>query len=182
MLQKVWTLSNILSLLRIVCIVPITYCLVSDFPYNRLYAVGFIILAIATDFFDGYFARLKHQVTELGKILDPLADKIAVGVYAVVLVYTGDIPLWYVVVVLLRDMLILLGAVYIKKKKGIVPQSNWPGKIAVALIASVFLLQTLRLQVLTSITQILLWISVFMMIVSLAYYAERLFVGRNIKV
>ncbi|MBP8976917.1 MAG: CDP-alcohol phosphatidyltransferase family protein, partial [Bacteroidetes bacterium] len=69
--QRVWTISNILSALRIVLVIPITICLVSEFPYHRYYAAGLVLLAIATDFFDGYLARQFHQVSELGKILDP---------------------------------------------------------------------------------------------------------------
>lgn len=179
MQNRMWTISNILSALRILLVVPIVYCISTTFPYNRLCAVILIVLAIATDFLDGYFARLKHQVTELGKILDPLADKIAVGVYAVALVILGDIELWYVLLVLLRDVFILLGALIIKYKKGIVPQSNWPGKIAVTLIAIVFLLKTLQWQPLKALTEAIVWLSVLFMLISLVVYAQRLFIGRT---
>lgn len=179
--QRIWTISNILSALRIVLVVPMTYCLLVEFPYHRWVTVGIILLAVATDFFDGYLARLKHQVTEVGKILDPIADKIAVGVFAIALVLNGDIPLWYVVVVLLRDILILLGAVYIKMVKGIVPQSNWPGKIAVAIIAAYLFVRTLRLEMLECLSAVLLWVSVASMFLSLVWYAQRLWIGRNVE-
>jgi len=177
--QRVWTISNILSALRIVLVIPITICLVSEFPYHRYYAAGLVLLAIATDFFDGYLARQFHQVSELGKILDPLADKITIGVVAVVLVLLGDVPLWYVIFVIVRDILILVGAYSIKRRKGIVPQSNLPGKIAFTLVAVVFFFCTLKIQELSWLTNGLLWLSVLMMVVSLLFYAQRLFVGRN---
>ncbi|MCX7984053.1 MAG: CDP-alcohol phosphatidyltransferase family protein [Bacteroidetes bacterium] len=180
MQNRIWTISNILSALRIVLVVPIVYCVSIEFPNNRVYAVILILVALATDFLDGYFARLYHQVTEVGKVLDPLADKIAIGVYAIVLVILNEIPLWYVILVLIRDVLIVLGAFIIKQRKGIVPQSNWPGKIAVTLIACFFLLRTLQWESLKPITDIVLWLSVLFMLISLIVYAQRLYIGRSI--
>lgn len=180
MKQQIWTISNILSLLRIVLVLPMTYSLVVEFPHHRWLTAGLILLTVATDFFDGYLARRNHEVTEVGKVLDPLADKIAIGVFSVVLVWNGDVPFWYVAVVLLRDVLILLGAWYIRKKKGIVPQSNWPGKVAVAFIAAYLFLATIQIQMMECFTTIFLWISVAFMVLSLAFYAQRLFIGRNI--
>lgn len=69
--------------------------------------------AAATDFFDGYYARLYHQETELGKILDPLADKILLfttlfGLYLIL--EQPLIPQWFIYVVVIKDILLLLGA------------------------------------------------------------------------
>jgi CDP-diacylglycerol--glycerol-3-phosphate 3-phosphatidyltransferase len=130
-----------------------------------------------TDFLDGYVARKLHQVTELGKILDPLADKLTTGAAAVLLVIVGALPFWYVSVMILRDVLILIGAVYIKAKKNIVTQSNWPGKVAVFLVALVILLSALAIPSLEEFRQFSIWLSVVIMIVSFGIYVRRLFVG-----
>jgi CDP-diacylglycerol--glycerol-3-phosphate 3-phosphatidyltransferase len=158
------------------------YCLVTEFPHHRIWTVGLILIAVATDFMDGFVARRLHQVTDFGKILDPIADKICIGVYALLMIWTGDIPVWFVVLVLLRDLLIFSGALYIRLKKKIVPQSNWPGKIAVSLIALVLFLGTIQIESLKNIFAFALWLTVLMMIWSLFDYARRLFIGRHVEV
>jgi CDP-diacylglycerol--glycerol-3-phosphate 3-phosphatidyltransferase len=180
-MHRYLTISNLLSASRIFLVIPMGYCLVLDFPYHRLWTVGIILIAVATDFLDGFLARKLHQVTDLGKILDPLADKIGIGIYAILMAWTGDVPVWFVVFVLLRDILIFSGGLYIHRKKKIVPQSNWPGKIAVALVALVFFLATIQEDALGRLFTYTLWASMVMMLWSLINYAQRLFIGRNIE-
>ncbi|HEY4612249.1 MAG TPA: CDP-alcohol phosphatidyltransferase family protein, partial [Bacteroidota bacterium] len=91
--DRIWTASNFLSFLRVFLVPLVAYCLVEDFPYNRLWAGGIIVVAIFTDVLDGYFARRLHQVSELGKIIDPLADKVAAAVVTFVLAWIGEIPM-----------------------------------------------------------------------------------------
>jgi CDP-diacylglycerol--glycerol-3-phosphate 3-phosphatidyltransferase len=175
------TISNLLSASRIFIVIPMGYCLVADFPYHRVWTAGIILLAIATDFLDGFLARKLHQVSDMGKILDPLADKIGIGVYAVLLAWTGDVPLWFVLMVLLRDALIFIGGVIIRLKKKIVPQSNWPGKISVTLIAVVFFLGTIEVNPFNPFFSVSMWASIVMMIWSLWSYGQRLFIGRHVE-
>ncbi len=176
--QRIWTISNGLSVLRVLLVPPVAYCLLVDFPDSRWWAFGIALVGVATDVLDGYLARRLHQVSELGKILDPLADKIGVGVIAVVMVITGDVALWYVVVVLLRDVLILAGGIVIRRRKGIIPQSNWAGKVAVVGISAYIGFSMLRLEALEETTAALMWASLALMGLSLYLYAQRLFVGK----
>jgi cardiolipin synthase len=178
--QRIWTVSNLTSISRIVFVLPAAYCLITDFPLHREWAVFFILVASFTDFLDGYLARKLHQVTDLGKIIDPLADKIGIGIVAVCLVLTDDIPLWYFIVVLARDALIFLGGVYINRQKGIVPQSNMAGKITVNIIAIALLLSMLKIPSFHLVYIIAIWLSVVSMAVSLVIYAKRLFIGRTV--
>ena len=177
MSSPVWTFSNILSLSRVLLVAPMGYCIATDFPDHRLWAGGLMVLAITTDFLDGYIARRLHEVSELGKIVDPIADKIGVGVVGILLLWSGDLPWWFIGSVLLRDVLILAGGVYIKKRKNIIAQSNWPGKITVSVIALYFFLSTLRIDPLESFRELTLWASVVLMIFSLGSYTRRLFIG-----
>jgi len=177
--QRVWTISNLASISRVIFVLPAAYCLMADFPDHRVWAICFILIASLTDFLDGYLARKLHQVTDLGKIIDPLADKIGIGIVAICLLLTGDIPVWYLVVVLARDILIFLGGVYINRRKGIVPQSNMAGKIAVNAIALVLLLSVLRIHSLQPVRLVFIWLSVLIMVFSLIIYAKRLFIGRT---
>jgi len=180
MTHRYFTVSNLISASRIFIVIPMGYCLLTEFPHHRLWTAGVIIIAVATDFLDGFLARKLHQVTEIGKIIDPVADKIGIGAYAVFLAITGDIPLWFIIFVLLRDILILSGGLYIHHNKKIVPQSNWPGKISVTCIAVTFFLATLRIDALSSFFTFSLWLSVVLMIWSSWIYAQRLIIGRNI--
>lgn len=177
MLRRIWTISNLLSFSRIVLLVPLAYFLLGDAPNGRTWAAVVVLAAGLTDFFDGYIARRLHQVTDLGKILDPIADKIAAGGSSIFLVAIGAIPLWFVVVVIARDLIILFGSLYIRSRKNIITQSNWPGKIAVTAIAVVVFLSILGYPELESARQVAIWSSVVMMTISLALYAQRLFVG-----
>ncbi|HCA79539.1 MAG TPA: CDP-alcohol phosphatidyltransferase [Bacteroidetes bacterium] len=177
MLRRIWTISNLLSFSRIVLLVPLAFFLLGDAPNSRIWAAAVVLVAGLTDFFDGFVARRLHQVTDLGKILDPVADKIAAGGSAILLLMIDAIPLWYVVVVISRDLVILLGSIYIRSRKNVIAQSNWPGKIAVTAIAVVVLLSVLGYDETESIRQLAIWLSLFMMSLSLALYAQRLFVG-----
>ncbi len=180
-MHRYFTISNFLSASRIFLVIPMGYCLVLDFPYHRLWTAGIIIIAVATDFLDGFLARKLHQVTDFGKIIDPLADKIGIGIYAVLIAWTGDVPVWFVAFILLRDFLIFSGGLYIQFKKKIVPQSNWPGKIAVTFVAMVLFLGTIQLNALHHLFSYLIWMSVLIMLWSIVSYTQRLFIGRNIE-
>jgi CDP-diacylglycerol--glycerol-3-phosphate 3-phosphatidyltransferase len=179
MLRKFWTISNFFSILRIVLIIPISYCYVTEFPHHRFWTVALLMAAMGTDFLDGYFARRWHQVTDWGKIIDPLADKIAIGLYAILLVSTHAIPLWYFIAVIARDVLIFLGGIVILKRKGIVPQSNWAGKIAVGLVSLVFFLATVQIPGLEKFSVAALWLSVVVLGWSFILYMKRLWIGRD---
>ncbi len=178
-MQRIWTISNVASASRVIFVFPAAYCLLADFLYHRAWAVLFILVASFTDFLDGYLARRLHQVTDLGKVIDPLADKIGIGIVAVCLLLTRDIPLWYFIVVIARDALIFCGGVYINRRKRIVPQSNMAGKIAVNIVALALLLSVIRVESLESARIVVVWVSVLVMMISLVIYAKRLFIGRT---
>lgn len=124
--------SNSLSFSRIFLSIPMIIFLVNDMNY---YAIGMGLLAYLTDIGDGYFARKLNEVTNLGKVIDPIADKIFVGSAALAMVLLDRIPLWFVIVVLGRDLLILLGGLYASRKVKVVIQSNYVGKVSVMIIA-----------------------------------------------
>ncbi|HTR80198.1 MAG TPA: CDP-alcohol phosphatidyltransferase family protein [Bacteroidota bacterium] len=173
MKDQFWTISNILSLSRIVLMAPAIYFFLGPSIYHREYAVLFILLAVSTDALDGYFARLLHQESEIGKIIDPLADKIGVGIVVVLLVIFGDIPLWFALLVVVRDLLIFAGGVYVKKKKSIILPSNMPGKFAVSFVALTLTLAMLRYSMFGLVQEFSLWLSCFFLILSFSIYVRR---------
>jgi cardiolipin synthase (CMP-forming) len=182
MTHRYLTVSNVISASRIFLVFPMGYCLLAEFPHHRIWTAGVILVAVATDFLDGFLARKLHQVTDIGKIIDPLADKIGIGAYAILLALTGDIPLWFIFLVLLRDVLIFSGGLLIFRNKKIVPQSNWPGKISVSCIAVTLFIATLQMNSLQVFFDISLWLSIVSMMWSLWSYIQRLSIGRNIDV
>jgi cardiolipin synthase len=110
----VWTVANLLTALRIVLTVPFLY-LISKGSYGGALAVFFI--ASLTDFTDGYVARRFNQRTSVGRIMDPLADKIlttaAYIVMAIPRAGLPSIPIWLAAAVVIRDVVILLGSLIV---------------------------------------------------------------------
>lgn len=138
-----WTPSNLLSLSRILLAIPTGVAVWNDW---KAIAVGLFVVAALTDYLDGFVARKTGSISELGKILDPLADKVYVAVSVLLMLVLGIVPLWFVAVVLGRDILILLGGVYVEKRTGVVLPSNWVGKWAVGALSLTLLLMYLGVE------------------------------------
>ena len=129
-------ISNIISLARIILVIPFFLLLINRQDVSAL-IVG--IIAAISDFFDGWFARKFGLITELGKTIDPIGDKLLMAAGAVALFVRGDMPLWFFIFVFARDIVILLGGFYMKRSTGRVVQSNIFGKVAFAVTAVVIL-------------------------------------------
>lgn len=152
---------------------PVVYFFLTPMHHNREYAVFFTLLAVITDALDGYIARILNQESEIGRLIDPLADKIGVGIVVVLLVYFGDIPLWFAVLVILRDALIFCGGIILKLRKGVLLPSNMPGKFAVAFVALTLVLAMVHYRVFSWLVQLTLWASVGLLLLSFAVYIKR---------
>jgi len=94
---------------------------------------------VLTDGLDGYLARKLKRVTELGKILDPVADKIAIDAILVFLTARGEFPGWALVIVLVRDVGILVGAWFVTRRSGSVPAANALGKLTLVVLGAMTL-------------------------------------------
>jgi CDP-diacylglycerol--glycerol-3-phosphate 3-phosphatidyltransferase len=127
-----FTISNFLSFLRILFVFPIVY-FISIGKNESIYIIA--VLAILSDWLDGFLARKLNQITDLGKILDPVADKVLIAGAVIALYYYQEFPLWLTLIIVLRDIGILIGALFIYDKHKQVTSSNWPGKISVTFIA-----------------------------------------------
>ena len=103
-----WTLPNLLSLFRILIIPVLVYLLSFTDPKSALLAAGLFLIAAITDYFDGYLARRNKSVSDVGKILDPLADKLMVASALIMLAAMDrpnepSVPAWLVVIILARE-------------------------------------------------------------------------------
>jgi CDP-diacylglycerol--glycerol-3-phosphate 3-phosphatidyltransferase len=91
-------------------------------------SVIMIFLAILSDYLDGFIARRTDSVSDWGRIFDPLADKVAIGAFIVTLALVGAVPLWFVILFLIRDALIAAGGIFMTRRLGSPPSSNIWGK------------------------------------------------------
>lgn len=130
------TISNGLSLLRLFLAIPFWF-LLNDFQdYNTRVVIILVgVLVVFTDWADGFFARKFNQVTELGKVIDPLADKICAAVLVYKLYLIGEITPLLFFVLLGRDVIIFLGGIILTKYLDKVLPSNFLGKITVTIFA-----------------------------------------------
>lgn len=123
--------ANKLTMLRVIMIPVFLLALYMNFPFNNIVALVIFILASVTDFVDGYIARNFNQVTDFGKFMDPLADKLLVLSAMLWFVKTGQMEAWIVLVVLTREFAVS-GLRMVAAPKGLVIAAAWSGKIKTA--------------------------------------------------
>lgn len=168
--EKRWTISNMLSVSRIFFMAPIVILILKPGNEYRIAALVLMVVSAATDFFDGLLARALNQVTDFGRLLDPVADKICIIAISAALVAVGDIPLWFAALVVMRDVIIVAGSVLIMKRRKVVVQSVWAGKWTVTVIAAYLILATLRMESLAVAKTFFLYLSTAAIFVSLGVY------------
>ncbi|CUS99351.1 CDP-diacylglycerol--glycerol-3-phosphate 3-phosphatidyltransferase [Candidatus Kryptobacter tengchongensis] len=182
---KFFNISNLLSFSRFIILIPTIYFLTLEpgiilfdaygfqLSLNRAISMFFMFLLYLSDLADGYLARKYNQITEFGKIIDPLADKVCVGAIVLSLVQQGDLPAWYVGIVIGRDILILSAGAYLSSRIKFVLPSNKIGKYTVTSIAAVIAFSMLKVKGL--IMDLLISVSVTMIFISLYVYGKRFF-------
>lgn len=128
--NRALTIPNLISLIRILLITPFVV-----FFLDKEYLVATIIIVVSgiSDCFDGMIARKFNQESELGKILDPLADKLTLLAVGVCIVVVEPYFLPIVVILVAKDVLMLIGSSKVVKKGIIVPKSMWYGKLGTVL-------------------------------------------------
>ncbi len=175
MKKKIFTLSNLLSVSRII-LLPFILCFIlrSNNINSKISALILMSIAIITDFLDGYFARRFNQETELGKILDPISDKILIVCIGFVFFQKEIIPLWFFLIVFLRDFLILFLSFFLLKKK-VVLKSNFLGKITVTILSFVLLIAYLQIDFLKNYMFYFYLFSTFFLLLSSYSYTKRFF-------
>ena len=166
---KVFTLSNFMSFIRLVGSFYLYHLTVNKDLQPTLILTFALIF---TDFADGYFARKFNQVSEMGKVLDPLADKFCAAMVMIALYQAYGLPFWVVGVVIGRDVLILLGSIFLITKLPYVTPSAMPGKIAVSAVAALFLVYLLDFDPLKTPLE---WLVFLMVVISFAHYVYLFF-------
>ena len=130
--MKVWNLPNQLTLSRIV-VVPILLALLFWGKEWSCLAAGLLFIAAGlTDLMDGYLARRGNQVTNLGKLLDPLADKVLITSVLIMLVHMGWVNVWVAIIMICRDIMVT-GLRAVAADSGVIIAADAYGKIKTVL-------------------------------------------------
>jgi CDP-diacylglycerol--glycerol-3-phosphate 3-phosphatidyltransferase len=143
-LHDIYLPPNLASLARILITPFVGYFLWRG--TNEATLICFILLVVAalTDFLDGFLARRLNQITGLGLILDPLADKILTIVLIIELILFRDFPIWLAVIILARDVVIMILASRLVTKRDKIPSSNLTGKYYFGSIAFLLISYVIR--------------------------------------
>lgn len=171
-------LANKLTTFRVLCIpIFVVFMLIESIPYNYYLAAIVFIIASITDLFDGKIARKYHLVTNFGKFMDPLADKMLVSA-ALICLTPKMIPSWVVIIIVSRELFIS-GFRMLAADQGIVLAAGWWGKFKTAfsmVMIIVLIVNTpLNNSVLYIIGQVLIWISLALTIISMIEYVSKNF-------
>lgn len=143
--MKLKNIPNILSVIRILLVGVFIYVFFNDYPNNLVWALVVFLTAGLTDVIDGFLARRFNWVTNLGKMLDPFADKLMQCTVLICMLVKDLITAWLVIPFILKEFLMLLGGLLIIKKRSVVVVSNIFGKMTVVFFyAAVVLCITAR--------------------------------------
>jgi cardiolipin synthase len=128
--HRVVTVPNVISILRLVALMPLFVVVLLRW-HSPGWALVVALVLGASDFVDGYIARRFHQVTRIGKALDPVADRISQIVVSAALVIGGYLPVWMAIVVAASDL--ILGLALLVRRHGAIPV-RWIGRVRTAIL------------------------------------------------
>lgn len=163
-------LPNKLTIFRVI-LIPffVLFLLVDITAYDKWIALAIFIIASFTDFLDGHIARKYHLVTNFGKFMDPLADKLLVCSALICLIELDRIPSWIVIVIIAREF-IISGFRLVASDNGVVIAASYWGKFKTTFQIVMICLMIADLPPLTIVTQIVMWVALALTVISLADY------------
>lgn len=142
-----YALPNFFTALRLVFLPFIIFFLYKGTRTGDIVALIFMFFACVTDYLDGHYARKLNKLSNVGRMLDPLIDKISVGSAMLVLACMKGLPYWYVFIVIARDLFLLFTSTLVISKKRLITESNKLGKWTSTLLALVVITFTLNVPV-----------------------------------
>lgn len=168
-------LPNKLTVLRVLLIPFFVVALLvggGEIPMMRYVAAAIFIVASLTDLLDGKIARKYNLVTNFGKFMDPLADKLLVCAALICLVELGQIPAWMVIVIVSREFTIS-GFRLVAAEQGIVIAASYWGKFKTTFQMIAVILMIVNLEALGMVTDVFVWVALILTIVSLVDYVAK---------
>ena len=167
-------LPNKLTLSRVI-MVPffvVFILLVPQFLYFKWIALAIFVIASLTDLLDGKIARKYNLVTNFGKFMDPLADKLLVCAAMICLIEMGRIPSWVVIIIISREFIISGFRLVASDNHVVIAASYW-GKFKTTFQMIMVCLMLANIEALNLVTQIVMWIALILTVVSLADYVVK---------
>lgn len=163
-------LPNKLTMIRVI-LIPffVVFLLYPMVDYSNYIATGIFIVASLTDLADGKIARKYNLVTNFGKFMDPLADKLLVCSAMICLIETGQLAAWIVIVIISREF-IISGFRLVASDNGVVIAASYWGKFKTVFQIVMICLMIADLPSLALVTQIVMWVAVVLTVVSLVDY------------
>lgn len=164
-------LPNKLTMFRVVLVPVFIAFMMAPIPYNRIWALIVFIVASLTDTADGYIARKYNLVTDFGKFMDPLADKLLVCSAMICLIDTGQLPSWIVIIIIGREF-IISGFRLIAVDNGVVIAASMWGKAKTVsqMIMIILLLCNFPLFAFRVLEQIAIYLALVLTVISLVDY------------
>ena len=163
-------LPNKLTTFRVVLIPFFIFFLMTELlPYSKWIALALFCIASLTDFFDGYLARKWNMVTNFGKFMDPLADKLLVCSAIIAFTAMDRMPAWIVIIIVAREF-IISGFRLIAAEKGVVIAASYWGKFKTASQMFMIILFIINIDVLFIPRQVLMYIALALTVISLIDY------------
>lgn len=164
-------LPNKLTLFRMVLVPVFVIFMMAPIPYNRIWALIVFIVASLTDTADGYIARKYNMVTDFGKFMDPLADKLLVCSAMICLIDTKQLASWIVIIIIAREF-IISGFRLVAADNGIVIAASMWGKVKTVcqMIMIILLVWDLHYFWFWILQQFFIWLSLVLTVVSLVDY------------
>lgn len=162
--DKIINVPNALTLLRILLLPVVVWRFIIGDATGALIAY---MAAMLTDALDGIIARKTNQITALGKLLDPIADKLSLVTLLGLFVSSGEIPLWVLAIILFKEVMMVIGG-GVALKHGIVVYALPIGKVTTVTFV---LSMVARFMSVLPLADVLLWISVALSMVALVWYA-----------
>ena len=166
-------LPNKLTILRVILIPFFVFFMLAPFfeGYGNYIAVAIFIIASFTDFLDGYLARRDNLVTNFGKFMDPLADKLLVCTALICLIETDQLPAWVVIIIIAREF-IISGFRLVASDNGVVIAASYWGKFKTVsqMLMVIVLILNIDHIVFSVLGTVLMWIAVALTVISLVDY------------
>jgi cardiolipin synthase len=135
--SEVYSVANFITIIRLLMVPVFFSILLRDSERSRMAAFVIYAVAASTDWIDGQIARRTHTVTNVGKILDPLVDRLLLAAGVLGLYVIGELPLWVPIVLLLRDVYLLYGS-YVLERHHVRLPVTYIGKVTTAVLLTGF--------------------------------------------
>lgn len=163
-------IANKLTVFRVVLVPFFVIFMLTDFTqYNRWIAFAIFCIATITDKLDGTIARKYNMITDFGKFMDPIADKLLVSSALICLSSLGEIPAWIVIVIIAREFAIS-GIRLVAADNGVTIAATWWGKSKTISQMAMIIIMLMNIPALHILSQVVMYVSLILTLVSMIDY------------